>query len=343
MSTPEQPHWLTPYEIRHGFNAVCSQEVRLERHEILHHLRGSLEQYHRRDLCSQVRQSFRMEDFAQLDRHRALDFRNKTAPIYLLKGDAEKRGLGGLICMVLHNYLYRKYFRPYRTDIDRGQFVAKVILCMDQPDTKDEDSAVDLAMHMHAIINTRLDSLKPQQFYTTRPLFRAVAIIIPGQNYSTCGLVSRVAAMSVLLVLTGEDEGLSAPISFDSIADRAEIVTVGGKAAIRTHLETAIDFIMLLEEREDAAFGPQPDPVASTAASTLANRANVENEETLYEFYQMPAVALGWNADEPLAGPSSQWVDTDKYPNWTGYGAQMDAVVMKCLEQNGWRLHARSS
>ncbi|KAI8716988.1 hypothetical protein NCS52_00993800 [Fusarium sp. LHS14.1] len=249
MSTPEHKHWLTLYEVRHGVYAVIRAEVQLHLHEILHHIppRG----------------------FSQLDRFQALDFRNKTIPVYLLTGDAEKRGLSGLLLMVIHNYLYRKWFRPYRSDIERGQFVAKVILTTDQPDTKDEESAVDLAMQMHPTINTCLDSIKAQQFYTTRPLFRAMAIVIPGQSYYTCGLVSRVATMSVLIILTGEQKGLSAPISFDSIADRAETVTIGGKGGVRTNLKTAIDFVMFLEQREEAALGPQPDPIASTDASAL--------------------------------------------------------------------------
>lgn len=338
MSTPGQQHWLAPYEIRHGVSTVSGQELQLERHEILHHLRGYLEGCHRKDLwCYQGRQIHRMEYLPQLDGSRALDFRNKTVPIYLLNGDAEKRGFTGLLLGVIHNYLYRRWFRPYRTDIERGQFVAKVVLCIVQPDTKDEDSAVDLAMRMHATINTRLDSIRAQQVYTTRPLFRAMAIIIPGQNYHTCGVVSRVAAMPVLIVLTGENEGISAPISFDAIADRAEMVTVGGKAAVRTDLETAIGFVMLLEEREDGAFGPQPNPVASTAASTV----DVESGEQLYKNVQIMARQLGWT-DEPLVGPSSQWVDAEKYSDWTGHGAQMNAVVMECWEQNGWRGHAWS-
>ncbi|KAL2679334.1 hypothetical protein Neosp_010107 [[Neocosmospora] mangrovei] len=291
MSKSQHKHWLAPYEVRHGSYAVIGAEVQLHRHEILHHVRGHLEQRHREEL--------------------------------------------GLLLMVIHNYLYRKWFRPYRSDIERGQFVAKVILATDQPDTKDEESAVDLAMQMHATINTCLDSIKAQQFYTTRPLFRAMTIVIPGQSYYTCGLVSRVATMSVLIILTGEQEGLSEPISFDSIADRAETVTIGGKEGVRTNLETAIDFIMFLEEREEAALGPQPDPIASTGASALDEWEG----EWIYERAQTMANGLGWD-DEPLVGPSSRWVDTDEYPDWTGHGAQMDAVVTQCLEQNGWRSHA---
>ncbi|EEU38848.1 uncharacterized protein NECHADRAFT_83166 [Fusarium vanettenii 77-13-4] len=268
MSTPEHKHWLAPYEVRHGVYAVIGAEVQLHRHEILHHVRGHLEQRHREELYCQLRAGFLMKSFSQLDRLQALDFRNKTVPVYLLTGDAEKRGLSGLLLMVIHNYLYRKWFRLYRSDIERGQ---------------------------------------------------AMAIVIPGQSYYTCGLVSRVATMSILIILTGEQEGLSAPISFDSIADRAETVTIGGTKGVRTNLKTAIDFIMFLEEREEAALGPQPDLIASTDASALDEWEG----EWIYERAQTMANQLGWD-NEPLVGPSSRWVDTAKYPDWTGHGAQME-------------------
>ncbi|KAF4966835.1 hypothetical protein FZEAL_10608 [Fusarium zealandicum] len=339
MSTPgqQQSHWLAPYEIRHGFMPVLRDEVQLERHEILHYLRGHGEEYHRISMCWNARMGYRMEHFSQLRGSHALDFRNKTVPVYLLSGDAEKRGLSGLLIVVIHNYIYRKWFRPYRSDIECGQFVAKVVWCIDDPHTSDEDSAVTLAMHIHDTINTRLDSIEARQFYSTRPLFRAMAIIVPGQNYDTCGIISRVAAMPVLLVLTGQNQGLSAPVSFDSIADRSELVLVGGKAGVRTDLETAIDFMMQLEEREDAVFGPQPDPVASTTVEAVHGER--VDPWSLWEYEHFKAEKLGW-IGKPLAGPSSRWVSTIRYPDWTGPGARADAVVVECLEQNDWRRHA---
>ncbi|KAF4459906.1 hypothetical protein FALBO_13330 [Fusarium albosuccineum] len=251
---PENQHWLSPYKIQYGGEA----ERQLEHHELLHFLRGHLKEAHRHDIYRQAYLSFHMEELSQLDPSRALDFRNKTVPIYLLHGDEEKRGLAALILMVIHNYIYR-------------------------------------------------------------------------QNYHTCGAVSRIATVSVLIVLTDETEGLSAPISFGSIADRVEVVAVGGKAGVRTDLGTAISFVMFLEEREDAFFGPQPDPVASTV--------HAETGRWVYEGEQSWAEALGWN-NEPLDGPSSRRVDGEKYRGWTGGGAQIDAVVTQVWEQNGWRSHA---
>ncbi|KAM0548864.1 hypothetical protein ACHAPJ_009720 [Fusarium lateritium] len=283
----------------------------------------------------QFKAQYSMEDLSRLRAPDDLDFRNKTVPIYLLIGEAGRYGLTSLLQMVLHNYLYKKWFRPFRSDIEQGQFVAKVLKVNGQSDTKDEASAIDLAMRMHTAINNRLDSLEAKDFYITRPLFRAVAIVVPGQNYSTCGVISHLATMPVLVILSGENEGLSPPISFDRIASKAELITVGGKVGVRTDLETAIDFIMFLEHRQDSVFGPQPDPVA--ALTSTGKRG-----EQLYEYERIKAKLLGMDGEFPLS-PSSQWVDTGIYQDWTGSGAHDDAVVMRNYwERSMWRHHAQT-
>lgn len=186
---------------------------------------------------------------------------------------------------------------------------------------------------MHGTVCSGLDSKTPktdpenQQYYITRPLFRAIAIDIQGQDYSRCYDIRPITYMPVLIILTGQDDGLSAPITFDSIPD-AETVTIRGKIAARTNLETAIGFIMDLEERENAAFGPQPDPVASTAAST---------GNSIYRYRRSTANELGWG-NGPLAGPSSRWVDMKKYPDWTGLGARYDQII-DVIERRSFERH----
>ncbi|KAJ4222634.1 hypothetical protein FSOLCH5_012681 [Fusarium solani] len=175
-----------------------------------------------------------------------------------------------------------------------------------------------MTMSMHGTVCSGFDSKIPatqpekQQYYTTRPLFRAMAIAIQGKDYSRCYDIRHLSYMPVLIILTGRDDGLSAPITFDKITD-AEIITICGKVAARTNLETAIGFVTALEERENAAFGPQPDPVASTANSC-------------YIFRENRAEQLGWD-NEPLERLSSQWVDMNQYPTWTGLGARYDRIL----------------
>ncbi|RMJ04984.1 hypothetical protein CDV36_014346 [Fusarium kuroshium] len=331
MSTTQNPNpsWLAPYEVRHGRNAVLEYQVNLERHEILHRLRGDLECHHRVDLeLIHTRPRYYLEDLSQLGDSMGLKCWNKTVPIFLLKGPAGSQGHTGMFRPALHNYLYHRWFRPYRSDIEYGQFIAHIFYFQDQPAVLDEDSAVELVLSMHGTICSGLDSTTPrtepekQQWYMTRPLFRAIAIAIQGKDYNQCDSVHHITRVPVLIILTGQDDGLSAPVTFDSITD-AEVITIHGKIAARMSLETAIGFIMALEEREDTAFGPQPDPVAST---------------TSYDHWiQTDASKLGWG-DEPLTGPSSQWVDMNRYPDWTGEGARYDqtgfvnGLARTCLE-----------
>ncbi|KAJ4252420.1 hypothetical protein NW762_011021 [Fusarium torreyae] len=119
-------------------------------------------------------------------------------------------------------------------------------------------------MRMHTTSSNRLDSLEARDLCITRPIFRDVAIIISGQSYNTYSLIYYLAKISVLVILIGENEGLSAPISFDKITGKAEPITLGGMTGVRTDFETAIDFVMFLEQREDTSFGPQPDAVAAS-------------------------------------------------------------------------------
>lgn len=70
------------------------------------------------------------------------------------------------------------------------------------------------------------------------------------------------------IIRTGNEEGLSAPITFDPIAeDLRKGIVFGDKgeiSAVETTLETAINFLMDLEQRAIAAFGLRPYPVEST-------------------------------------------------------------------------------
>ncbi|RGP63799.1 hypothetical protein FSPOR_8406 [Fusarium sporotrichioides] len=97
--------------------------------------------------------------------------------------------------------------------------------------------------------------------------------------------------MTVLVLHTGESDGLSAPISFDSIENQVERVIVRGMHSVRTRLEVAVDFVMFLEQREAAVFGPQPDPVASTASDATT----VDSRWPLYCSEKRRAVDLGFN------------------------------------------------
>ncbi|KAF4434999.1 hypothetical protein F53441_13613 [Fusarium austroafricanum] len=138
--------------------------------------------------------------------------------------------------------------------------------------------------------------------------------------------------MKVLVFLTGEQEGLSAPITLDTID--APKLCYGDFNGVETDLETAVDFVMALEKREEAVFGPQPNPFDATADGTTPFNENT----LLYDGTNGFAKRLGWTG--PLiTGPSSQWVDMEKYPTWTGLGAADDAVSMNAWEKLHWIFH----
>ncbi|CAG7562579.1 unnamed protein product [Fusarium equiseti] len=256
-----------------------------------------------------------MADLPELQRDRALNVFNKTMPIYIMQGDSQKRGWSWLLSAVPHNYLYRKWFRPYRTDIEWGQFIAKLVDCRDQPNSSDDATAVDVAMAIRSTIQTGLLSLPAEQFYTKPALFKALVVIISAQSYYICSSIANVSAMTVLVLLTGVNDGLSSSITFDSIDDQVERAKFRGMSGIRAKLEVAVDFIMSLEKREVAAFGPQPDPVLSTAKDS--SDVYARPERAMYENEERVAIRLSWRHGQ-ITGPSSRWVSAARYPKRTG-------------------------
>ncbi|KAF4456618.1 hypothetical protein F53441_1276 [Fusarium austroafricanum] len=191
-----------PYETRHGMDAILDCTVKLEEHEILHHVRGRIEQEHHELIA--LRQPFYLKDLPDMDTHEADHFRNKTMALYLVWADGPKKGLELMLPIIVRNFVYRRWFRPYRTIIDQGQFVAKIMHPRDQPLVADVESAVISAMRMHIMINNRLDTIETEPFYTTLPLFRALMIVLPGQNYDTCGDLRIIGKTKVLVMATGE-------------------------------------------------------------------------------------------------------------------------------------------
>ncbi|KAK2482387.1 hypothetical protein H9L39_04179, partial [Fusarium oxysporum f. sp. albedinis] len=152
---------------------------------------------------------------------------------------------------------------------------------IDQPPTINNEAAVSHVLDIHSMINNRLDSIKVETppFYTTRPIFRAFFVAIPGQDWGGCTTLEYIASLKVLIVLTGETKGLSGPIFFASIADKSEIRTLNGLEAVETDLETAVDFTMDLEHREEAVFGLHP--IQLLPREELAERFGWKGERLL--------------------------------------------------------------
>ncbi|KAK4234183.1 hypothetical protein C8A03DRAFT_38049, partial [Achaetomium macrosporum] len=210
----------------------------------------------------------------------------------------------------MEKYIYKRWFRPYRTEISVGQFLVKFIRpkgvsSHSAPPSRpviDHILALNKAICAKADIRTQEDlgsrSGSSEQISdqaptcNTRvlhPLFGALLIIVCIDEYNDEDSTT-IGRFPVYLVPTGAEDGLSAPISFDSISDKVEPHFEG---AVKTTLETAFDFVMALEAREAAAYGPLVDPL--TVAVLDYTDEGVEDLTTL---------------------PSSQWVSDEKAEEW---------------------------
>lgn len=269
---------------------------------------------------------------AEMTHEQANDCFNKATPIYIFS--AKRSFYTSLLLKLLHNFLYTKWYRPYRNEIEYRRFLAKTFLPQLLPSDLQSGPLVDFAISVHDAICKRVQAaqdavkrldpdnleepldpnlpvkwldcegldvpqiIQSQKKFILQPLFRAIIISIRLEEFNKD---TEVRQLSVLLIRTGVEEGLSAPISFDPIAHKIQnfIYSSGGKMAAQMTLETAVEFVISLENREIAAFGYQPSPAVSTQE---LYDACISDIDIMYQ-----ARELGWG-DEALVGLSSQWV-----------------------------------
>jgi hypothetical protein len=139
-----------------------------------------------------------------------------------------------------------------------------------------------------------------------QPLFKALILIFCSEVYygedST-----EIGSLPVYLVRTGKERGLSGPVSFLPIAAKIDSYLGPGQNAVRTTLETAIDFAIGLEKREREVFGLSPDPWCPKAWTM--------------DWWGTP------EGTGPLIGPSSWFVNTVDTPIWSGDGLDVDDML----------------
>ncbi|KAI1137128.1 hypothetical protein F5Y05DRAFT_419618 [Hypoxylon sp. FL0543] len=315
------------------------------RDEILWLLRTGLEGGHRHEIhlyairlhyLPSVRD---IDHLPEMDSRDVFDACNKSVPVYILRTSQWR-----LFGQVLHNYIYRRWFRPYRSEIECQRFICKFITPEDLPDEaspsqKTVNDLVSLNSAICAQVKARhrayeeelasgekiapwrLEEVHDHGLHVLQPLFQALLIIVCSKNYRNEDSKT-VGRLPVYLVRTGIEDGLSAPITFDSIADKIDGYTGRPRSAIKATLETAIDFVISLEAREAAAFGLQPDPIDAWAP----------------QMRSFPRVWREIVGNELLIGPSSKFVDTEKYSEWTGDGEEQESYIMASHEQQrfGW-------
>ncbi|KAH8893872.1 hypothetical protein GQ53DRAFT_745307 [Thozetella sp. PMI_491] len=276
-----------------------------------------------------------------------VDTCNKSVPIYLTPSRNAR-----LLRMVLHNYIYRRWFRPYRSEIERLRYLCKTISPIDlDVEVVPSQQTISTLLALNQAIcsevearhhtydkqlesssdevplsagNAFMDRVEDHKLHILQPLFRALVIITCSESYHNEDS-KNIGKLPVLLVRTGIEDGLSAPITFESIQDQSgDYAGNKTKDIVNTTLEVAIDFVMGIEAREAAVFGLQPTPAAVWKAE----------RRTL-------AIWRRYRGDEPLTGPSSQFVNEDKYPVWQGLGENQDSWVMAEIERRELRFEAR--
>ncbi|KAH7174969.1 uncharacterized protein B0J16DRAFT_404867 [Fusarium flagelliforme] len=239
---------------------------------------------------------------------------NKSTSIYIVPND---RGLDCYFRLALHNWLYEKWYRPCRNDIEYHQYIASPLTL---PHVSPSESTHGLVHHVQSTHRVLCDAaLRHQErrragkaglypgsvfndhrFFVLQPMFQALTMVVLANDYTAQG--KDIGTVPVILCLTGVQEGLSQPITFDSIPQK-EILS---DLAIRATFETAIDFILFLEQRETRAFGPRPDP-AEYAATFYRSEETYRVCVKVERMYK-----LGWDKNETI-GPSSEWVDVERY------------------------------
>lgn len=248
-----------------------------------------------------------------------------------------------LFSWTLHRWLYLKWYKPYRNDIEHNQFIAKMFFpCLPPKDTP-LDSIVALVNGLHGRIcdqvvsyqkeaahlpvgpyeypDQPLSYFRDQRFLILQPLFKAFTIIVMKEDWNIT--MMDMGKMQVIISLTGQEEGLSAGLTFDSIKNH--VTNFVSETAVKVPLGIVIDFVLALSEREMAVFGILPDPVESTRGP---RRLYESMSMTVDEYVQ----SLG-GGNEPVDGRSSTWIDTETHTGWPAESAFREKYY-GCLEDN---------
>lgn len=322
---------------------VDSGRLPPKRCDILRVLRESEEQRHRKRtlhfsanlawIQTPVHKPINFESLSGLREEDAYESCNRTVPIFVLRNaDLESKfpfkdtpfwSMNSLL-VHLHRHVYNRWFQPYASEIDHGQFLTKVHLppSSSLPTETCCPTMIEWVQRLSANLVARTEYTKKHgnsrkyfswdphldsnsAFYHVQPLFEAVALAIRAAswNYEK----PAVEKLPVLIVRTGVEKNLSAPITFDTIATNAVLNTCvdenGSVIAVETTFESAITFVLELESREAKTQGTQclnPNIVMEGMAK---QSSGVERDAEL----------LGWNTEEmgPLQGSSSTWARGD--------------------------------
>lgn len=359
------------------FIGRCLQNAPLPRHKILQALRGDLEGTHRATLRNHtfVHQRYRLEiddprhiyDIPEINIKQANDCCNKTIPIYIChnhRGNVNQSS--SVLLFALHNWLYQQWFRPYRSNIEWGQFIAKIFECTIpfkylRPDclTKwqglgdSPEDVIDMTIRLNRLVcdrietsqkhilseerpdSTRCNGLVPEQSFRDLQRDQSCfilqplfrAIMIVIQEQSFTIDMTDIGGLMVYLVLTGVEHGLSSPISLESVEkDLASKSIYDREGRLRAICTTLKTAYTFIRELECREEAAFWQRPDPVQDSKGLRAGYLTTAESL----QGLADELGWRSEwEPLEYPSSRWVDTTLTPKWEGGGEHWDRIMRK--------------
>ncbi|KAJ0153836.1 General alpha-glucoside permease [Fusarium oxysporum f. sp. albedinis] len=89
---------------------------------------------------------------------------------------------------VLYNWLYNKWYQPYRNDIEYHQFIAKLFYRCRPPPDMSPVSLITLINELHGRICDQstfgVPGFGDQELLILQPLFKAVTIILSGGDFN---------------------------------------------------------------------------------------------------------------------------------------------------------------
>ncbi|ATY63176.1 hypothetical protein A9K55_008438 [Cordyceps militaris] len=257
--------------------------------DILHNLRAAQEANHLESLyCDSgwygavhgPEKLVNLDSLSDLHIERANSACNRTAPVFLVP-DSWMHSLNSAILLEeLLCYTHKRWFRPYESHIDRGQFLTKVYTVSESqvpPTEACSQEMADCIKTWSANLCARVaftkstdlyfeERMAGERLYHMRPLFQAVAVAIRYSSFKVT--VTDISKIPVLIVRTGVEDGLSAPVDLEQVpeSDRRAIVadSQGHLPVVEVTLDVSITFLMVLEKREEADGPITRDVIPST-------------------------------------------------------------------------------
>lgn len=374
-------------ELKRAFEAAEKERLRkfktlkMSKTELLHHLRTEREREHRvriqhgfdhypfcwsskdtqapcPDLRARLRRAGQLPNPNEMDD--LFELFNKTVPLYIVTSPHQHDNRAHpCLQKALGCYLYDKWFRPYESDIDFNQFIAKIIVPIDLECRGPRPSAAlvhEIAnMHQHIVDYGKAgqgrivhymekthhaaarkrkhspsgwwDTWRSREYDTSPSRIK--------NHYSMSALFE---SLGIILCTEAWNETGPSEIGQTPVC----IFLTGNKTSPLSapitfdSIEDKIQGVLQLGPRktiqttlDDAVdFILNLERRETLAAAAAAGNASNSAANTDYPTPNFPAAYKWFFRDGTEAickwGPSSGWVDADTYTEWTGAGAGAD-------------------